>query len=184
VGIEPYFDNGNIILGATYFNLKFEDMFGYDANYKEINIAKASSYELEFTASLLNYHNFSINTSYTFTKTNDDYNDGSTDYNQPLLRRPENQISLSLNYHFPEKLNTNFQLNYVGKRWDKDFTDEFNPVRVDLPDYMLINIAVSYKLLNYLEPTARIDNLLDKQYEEILYYGTLGRAFYIGVKFT
>jgi vitamin B12 transporter len=183
-GIEQYFDNGNIILGVTYFNLKFEDMFGYDINYREINIAKASSYGLEVTASLLNYYNFSINTSYTFTKTNNDFNDGSTDYNQPLLRRPENQITFNLNYRFDEKLNTNFQLNYIGQRWDKDFTDMYNPVRVELPDYMLINIAVSYKLLNYLSLTARIDNLLDKQYEEILYYGTLGRAFYAGINFT
>jgi len=183
-GIEQYFDNGNIILGVTYFNLKFEDMFGYDLSYREINIAKASSYGLEVTASLLNYHNISINTSYTFTKTNNKYNDGSTDYNQPLLRRPENQISFNLNYRFNEKLNTNFQLKYVGKRWDKDFTDMYNPVRVELPDYMLINIAASYKLLSYLVLTARIDNLLDKQYEEILYYGTLGRAFYVGVNFT
>jgi vitamin B12 transporter len=183
-GVEQYFDKGNIIFGLTYFNLKFEDMFGYDSNYREINIAKASSYGLEFVASVLNIRNFSINASYTYTKTNDDYNDGTNDYNQPLLRRPENQISFSLNYRFSEKLNTNIQLNYIGKRWDKDFTDGFNPVRVELPDYMLINIAASYKLLSYLELTARIDNLLDKQYEEILYYGTLGRAFYAGINFT
>jgi vitamin B12 transporter len=89
-----------------------------------------------------------------------------------------------LNYRFDEKLNTNFQLNYVGKRWDKDFTDMYNPIRVELPDYMLINIAVSYKLFSCLVLTTRIDNLLDKQYEEILYYGTLGRAFYAGINFT
>jgi outer membrane cobalamin receptor len=89
-----------------------------------------------------------------------------------------------LNYRLEEKLNANFQLNYVGKRWDKDFTDMYNPVRVELPDYMLINIAASYKLFSYVELTARIENLLDKHYEEILYYGTLGRAFYIGVNFT
>jgi len=183
-GFEQYFDYGNIVIGATYFNLKFEDMFGYDSNYKEVNIAKASSYGLELTASLLNIRNFSLNTSYTYTKTNDDYNNGSGDYNKPLLRRPENQISFNLNYRFSEQFNTNFQLNYVGKRWDKDFTDEYNPVRVELPDYMLINLAASYKLFSFIELTARIENLLDKKYEEILYYGTLGRAFYAGINFT
>jgi len=183
-GIEQYLEDGKIIFGVTYFNLKFDNMFGYDSNYREINIAKASSYGIEVTASWLNYHNFSINTSYTYTKTNDDYNNGSGDYNQPILRRPENQISFNLNYRFNEKLNANFHLNYVGKRWDKDFTNEYNPVRVELSDYMLINIAASYKLLNYLALTARIENLLDKQYEEILYYGTLGRSFYAGINFT
>jgi vitamin B12 transporter len=78
-GVEQYFDKGNIIFGLTYFNLKFEDMFGYDSNYREINIAKASSYGLEFVASVLNIRNFSINASYTYTKTNDDYNDGTND---------------------------------------------------------------------------------------------------------
>jgi vitamin B12 transporter len=89
-----------------------------------------------------------------------------------------------MNYRFNEKLNSNFQMNYVGKRWDKDFTDEFNPVRVELPDYLLINLVASYKLFSYLEFNARIENLLDKKYEEILYYGTLGRSFYAGVSFT
>ena len=182
-GFEQYFENGHITFGATYFNLNLEDMFGYGPDYREINIAKASSHGLELTASFSLYHNFSFIASYTYTKTKNEYNDpgNPNDYNEPLLRRPENQASFSLNYRFSEKLDANLQIIYTGKRWDKDFTDAYNPVRVEMPDYTIINLSASYKLFDFVKLNARIENLFDKQYEDVLYYGTLGRSLYAGL---
>ena len=79
-----------------------------------------------------------------------------------------------------EKANFNLQLRYVGERDDKDFSI-YPSARVTIPDYTLLNLAASYKIFNYLELTARVENLFDKQYEEVLYYGTLGRSFYVGM---
>jgi vitamin B12 transporter len=184
IGIEQFASNRFISVGATYFNLKFENMFGYDSNYREINIAKASSQGLELTASVKDMGGISIDASYTYTKAKNEYDDGSGDYEKVLLRRPENQFSFNANYQLNSRLNLNVQVQYVGKRDDKDFSDFMNVKRVALQDYTLVNFAASYKLLDYLQLNGRVENMFDKQYEEVLYYGTLGRTFYFGVNLT
>lgn len=180
-GIEQYFEKEKFSFGITYFSLKLENMFGFDSNYRTVNIAKASSRGVEVTASAVNLKNISINTNYTFSETRDEY-ELSADFGKALLRRPKHQASLTINYNLNGTTNFNFQLRYAGKREDKDFS-AFPAQRVALPDYTIVNFSASHRFLDYLELTARIENLFDKQYEEVLYYGTLGRSFYIGVNF-
>ncbi len=181
-GVEQFFLNGKISFGLTYFDLRLENMFGFDANYKTINIAKASSRGIEFTTSIKSNEGLVINANYTFTQTNDDY-ELSSDFNKPLLRRPKHQFEVNANWQANEKLNMNFEMHYVGKRDDKDFST-YPAQRITMPDFTLFNVAASYKLFDYLKINARIENLFDKQYEEVLYYGTLGRSFYAGLSLT
>lgn len=178
-GIDQSFDYGNYNLGITFFNLQLVDMFGFDSNFRTVNIAKASSRGLEFTASAINIQHFSLNASFTYTETKDEYR-LSPDFDKPLLRRPKNQASIVANYRINEKTNFNLQFRYIGERDDKDFST-YPASRVTIPDYTLVNFAANYRFLNHLEFTARIENLFDKQYEEVLYYGTLGRSFYVGM---
>ena len=178
-GIDQFFDDDNYNLGITFFNLQLVNMFGFDSKFRTVNIAKASSRGFEFTASIIKIRNFSLNTSYTYTETKDEYR-LSPDFDKPLLRRPKNQASIVANYRINEKTNFNLQFRYIGERDDKDFST-YPASRVTIADYTLVNLATSYKFLNHLELTARIENLFDKQYEEVLYYGTLGRSFYVGM---
>lgn len=178
LGIEQFFINGKISLGITYFNLDLEDMFGYDANYKTINIAKAASKGFEFYSTLTNINGLFINANYTYNYTKDKY-EGSVDFNKPLLRRPEHQFYLYLGYQINDEITFNTSLKYVGKRDDKDFS--FYPAkRITMSDYSIVNLSLTYKLFSYLEIYGRVENLFNKDYEEVLYYGTLGRTFYIG----
>lgn len=177
-GFEQFFANGNLSFGITYFTLNLSNMFGYDANFRTINIAKASSKGLEIFASVSNQERFSINANYTFNETKDEY-ENSSDYNKPLLRRPKHQAYLSANYKFNNEFNLAAQLKYVGRRDDKDFST-YPAKRVTMPDYAIVNLSASFKLFSYVEIYGRIENLFDKDYEEVLYYGTLGRTFYLG----
>ncbi len=178
-GFEQYFNEGKFSFALTYFNLKLENMFGFDANFRTVNIAQASSNGFEIVASVFNLYNFSVNANYTFTKTKDEY-ELSEDYGKSLLRRPKHQASFSINYKPNADFNLNAQFLYVGEREDKDFST-FPSVRVAIPDYTIVNLSASYKLFSYLEFTGKIENLFDKQYEEVLNYGTLGRSFYAGL---
>ena len=56
--------------------------------------------------------------------------------------------------------------------------------RETLPGYAVINLAGSYQVNQYLNLFARVDNLFDKHYQEILGFGTSGVAGYGGVKVT
>lgn len=181
IGFEQFFMNGKFSFGATYFNLKLTNMFGYDANFKTINIAKASSKGLEIYSTLSDFNGVSFNINYTYNETKDEYQK-SSDYNQQLLRRPKHQLYLNIGYQLNDKILLNSSFKYVGERDDKDFS--FYPAkRVTLSDYSLINFSATYRLLNNLEIYGKIENLFNKDYEEVLYYGTLGRTFYLGCNF-
>ncbi len=178
-GVEQFFNDGNFHFDITYFNMNLENMFGYDANYRTINIAKASTKGLEISAVVKNIYGFSIATNYTYTKTKDEF-EGTADFDKPLIRRPSNKFFIGLNYEGFNNFVLGAQIKYSGERDDKDFSN-YTTTRVTLPSYTLVNLNASYKLFEYLQLTARIENLFNKEYEEVLYYGTLGRTFYAGI---
>ncbi len=179
IGFDEYMGNGNINFGLVYFKLKFENMFGFDSNFKTINIAEASSHGFELITTFKNLLQFDITANYTFTETKDEY-DKSDDFEKNLIRRPIHQASLNIYYKLNQKINLTAQLKYTGKRDDKDFS-AYPVNRVTLTDYTIVNLAGTYKLFEYFEFTARIENLFDTDYEEVLYYGTSRRSFYAGV---
>jgi len=181
-GVEQSFGKQNYFIGITYFNLSLNDMFGFDANFRTINIAKAKTSGVEITASAKPNSNLSINANYTFTETKDK-SELSADFGKQLLRRPKHQLNLSSNLRLIEELNLNLALRYIGKRDDKDF-GAFPAQRVTMPDYLLVNFAASYQLFSKFSLNARIENLFDKKYEEVLFYGTLGRSLYVGLNIT
>jgi len=182
LGIEQSFGGQKFFAGVTYFNLILTDMFGFDSNFRTINIAKAKTSGVEFTGVAKLNNDFSFNVSYTFTETKDE-SERSVDYSKPLLRRPKHQIAIGTNYKMIETLNLNISIRYIGNREDKDF-GAYPVQRVVMPDYLLTNFALCYQLFDNLSLNARVENLFDKKYEEVLFYGTLGRSLYVGLNFS
>lgn len=181
-GVEQSFGKHNYFIGVTYFNLSLTDMFGFDANFRTINIAKAKTNGLEVIAVAKPNNVLSLHANYTFTETKDD-SELSTDFGKQLLRRPKHQLNLSSNINLINELNVNIALRYIGKREDKDF-GAFPAQRITMPDYLLVNLGANYQLFSNLIVNARIENLFDKKYEEVLFYGTLGRSLYVGLNFS
>jgi vitamin B12 transporter len=178
IGFEQYFFNYRLALGVTLFQIKFDDMLGMDANYKAININKAESNGVE---TFVNYAasailNARLNYTYTYAV---DKSDNSTDKNLLLIRRPMHKASLDFNYKPFDALNLNGSVIYTGKREDKDFSG-WTTVRVTLPEYTLVNLAAYYKVTNFLTVKAKLENIFNRYYEDVLYYGTMGRNFSIG----
>ena len=180
VGVEQFFWASGISAGVTYFSNEFTDLFGSDENFKTINIQKASSdgFELYTKAVLTDWLDLKAN--YTYTKTKNKSN-GSLDYNEKLLRRPEHKIGFLINYNFVEQANVNLEVIYVGGSDDKDFST-FPASRITLEGYTLVNIAAHYSLFKFLSITGRIENLLDVKYEEIFGFGRPGLSGYAGFR--
>lgn len=178
-GFEQYLFSSNILFGFTYFSNTFWDLIGYDSNYRNINIDKANTNGIEsyFTA---DFKEITFSASYTYTNTADK-TPGSSDENLSLIRRPKNTAALKLNCNISSKADANIDLAYIGKRDDKDFS--YYPVkRVQLGDYTLLGASVTYSILENVKIYGRIENALDKKYEDVLGYGTAGRTGYIGLK--
>ena len=173
-GVEQEFLHDRVIFGATYFRNDFKDLIQFESEQGYINIAKAKTEGVELFASVKPIDDLTARLNYTYTDTEDKRT------NQNLLRRPKNKLGLDLNYHFMQKGNTNLGVIYVGRR------DDFNPYpkHGKVGGYTLVNLATSYDLSKHIQFVGRVENLLDKEYEEVKGYGTPGLSFFGGIKLT
>ena len=78
-------------------------------------------------------------------------------------------------------------VSYVGKRPDTDFS-QFPSPRVTLPAYSKVDLSAEYPLTGLkrggLSLNARIDNLFDKRYEDVLNFTSPRRTILIGGRAT
>ncbi len=177
LGFEQFFFGTGFSFGATYFSMQFENMFGFDQNFVTININKAETKGIE---TFLSYTSDKLSTHLTYTYTH--AVDQSSGEEVNLIRRPENKATFSVSFSPIEKLQIYSSIRYLGNRVDEDFST-FPSQRVSLESYTLMDLSVNYQLLSNLNLFGRVENLFDTDYEEVLYYGTLGRAFYAGFTF-
>ena len=122
------------------------------------------AYNGKFTEQLSGYANYT----YTYIKSENDQ------YGSNYVRRPKHTGNLGLAYQITEKLGSDVNVSYVGKRLDSgDFK---------MPSYTLANLGLNYKVVDYLTIYANLNNLFNKKYENVLGYGQDGRNVYVGLK--
>ena len=181
-GIEQFFWNKGISFGVTYFQNDYEDLFGFDSNFRTVNVNTAETKGLEVYSTIKPFFGFDAKVNYTYTDASDK-SDGLSQEDRKLIRRPENKIGGYISYNFSAKANANVEMIYVGKRDDLDF-GTFPSERIQLEPYVLLNVAAHYRLLDFLRLNLRVENLLDSDYEEVFGYGTAGISFYGGISIT
>jgi vitamin B12 transporter len=71
-------------------------------------------------------------------------------------------------------------VDHNGQQQDLDFTS-FSTARVALKDFTLVRLAGRYALTPRIDVTARIENALNQEYEEVFSYRASGRAAFVGV---
>lgn len=178
-GIEQFLWNEGISFGITYFQNSFEDLFGFESNFKTININKAETKGIEIYSTLKPFFGLDAKLNYTYTDAIDKSAGIQAD-ERKLVRRPEHKIGGYISYSFSDRTNANVEIIYVGERDDIDFSN-FTSKRIQLDSYVLLNLAAHYKLFDFLRLNVRMENLLDRDYEEVFGYGTPGISFYGGV---
>ena len=95
-----------------------------------------------------------------------------------LLRRPVNSGNVMLNANY-WRMNWNLSGYFTGQRFDYNF-----PTQAIDPGYALLNLAATYNFTRGLSVYGRINNLTNKQYQEVYGFPALGREFRIGLKYT
>ncbi|MHB8338992.1 MAG: TonB-dependent receptor plug domain-containing protein [Ignavibacteriaceae bacterium] len=180
VGVEQFLFQDKLDAGLNYFDNSFTDLFGFDNNFRTINVDKAETKGVEFYVSAKIINNLDLKFNYTYTDAKD-LSNNSPDKNLPLLRQPKNKLGFNADYNFLEKANANIEIIYVGERDDKDF-NQYPVPRVKLPDYTLVNLSASYNFTKVVQFYGRIDNLFNKYYEDVLGYATPGQSEYLGIK--
>jgi len=92
----------------------------------------------------------------------------------PLPRRPEESATLVVDWA-RERWRTGGALRYVGGREDVG--------RVPLAAYAAVDLTMSCAIDSRWRPYARVENVLDRDYEEIAGFPAAGRSWILGVAF-
>ncbi len=175
-GFEQNVCGDRLTVGATYFENGFEDLIDFGPAYKFVNVARARSEGVELFTSCRPVESVTVRAGLTRQDTEDETT------GDPLIRRPKNKASLDVDYRcLNDKANVNLNVLYAGPRDDWDFS-AWPAARVSLDNYTLVNVALAYDVTERVQLIARVENLLDKEYEEAFGFGSLGLGVYAGVK--
>jgi len=177
-GVEQTLFEGALVLDLTYFSSELENeiftAFTPAFMATPLNSASDSSRKgWELTVSATPIDDLSLYGSYT-----------RLDASEPAgieIRRPEHQASLDASWTVlggPVRLNLG--VSYTGETYDTDFAT-FQRTPVD--PYTLVRLGASWQASQQLELYARIENLLDEHYEEVIGYLGQPQGVFIGLRF-
>ncbi|WP_447974044.1 TonB-dependent receptor plug domain-containing protein [Nitrospira sp. Kam-Ns4a] len=188
-GVDQYLFDQRVTLSTGYFWTRYRNLIlsvfnpavcgplsssGFCA--QNIGLAKAQGWESSVKVVLardlpwiksLDFHG-----QYTYTITRD----LQRNVGRRLPQWPVNQWSAVVSYQPIEPLRVNVEFRYMGER----FNDALNAQKLQAFDVW--NLAATYDLTKRVQVYTRVDNLFDRRYEEILFFGTPIRSIYGGVK--
>jgi vitamin B12 transporter len=104
----------------------------------------------------------------------------------PLLRRPRNSGSINIAW-LGDRYDVNLDGVFLGKRRDVDpvfftrFDLQGKPIFNDA--YSKLDLAGSYRFNSFISAFARIENLLNDNYQEVLGYPAYRLNFSAGMRF-
>ncbi|MBW4055558.1 MAG: TonB-dependent receptor [Proteobacteria bacterium] len=171
IGVEKDLFDKKLVIGATWFWQRYRNLIQTDSStYSAVNIGNAQTEGVEIKATALPTENLKLNAGYTYLEAIDKATGAF------LSLRPRDKVTTSIEYTLA-KLTVIAEYQYVAKRFDSSLNQDISP-------YALVNLKGSYVVCKNFSIFARIDNLLDKSYEEAAGYGTPGISAFGGVKVT
>jgi vitamin B12 transporter len=176
VGIDQDLIKDVLSTSIAYFHNDYDELITFNpSTFILENINQATTQGLEVGATYDVSAALSARVAYTYTDTE------NKETAESLLRRPRNKSSLTLVYSPTERLRMQLQWRVYSARFDNDFS-AYPPTRTALGGYAITDIALSYKLGDSTEVFGRVDNLFDKEYQDVLGFGTMGAAAYAGLR--
>ena len=164
VGFEQPFLRDRLRVGATYFHNDITNLIEGTTNPTTfvstyVNVGQATTQGVEAFAAYALANSLNLRADYTYTEARDDLT------GQELLRRPVNKASLTAFWKATDRLTVAAQAVYVGP-----WLDYNRPGTAELmaPGYTLVNLTANYAVTDRFSVFARINNLLNQQYEDPL----------------
>ena len=193
IGLVSNFHPDVVQFSTSYFAQKFSDLIQYvngapptfKGSFANLTGATSNGYEAELQ--LTPTANWRGSASYTIvnprvTSIQSGYQ-GSDRTGDALVRRPTHSGTLVVSHSRPRGANLGTAISYVGKRPDLDFA-QFPSQRVTLPAYTKVDVSAEYPLTGpnraELSINARIENLLNRRYEEVLHFASPRRTVLVG----
>jgi len=200
LGLEQLFWKDRIRIEGIYFKNRFRDQIAFVGDpitYDPIKLAdgrlthsinngRATAEGFELAASWHPKRRLRFDGNYTLLDTNLDASADlflKPEVGLPLLRRPRHSGSISIVW-LGDKFDANFDGVFVGKRRDigsARLDPQGRPIYND--GYAKLDLAASYRFNSYVSIFARIENLLNQDYQEVLGYPAYRLNFSAGIRF-
>jgi len=163
--------DGRLKADVTGYRLAVSDQIAYvGGTYVNISRTLTTGVETEGEARITDQ--LSVRAEYAYA----DAVDRST--GARLVRVPQHSGSASIDWH-DERLRGDLTVRAQGEQADLD-PDTFSPTA--RKGYVVADLAGSYEVRPGLELTARVENLADRRYQQVLGYGEPGRTVYVGFR--
>lgn len=170
-GVTQRFWGERASLDVTGFHNAFENLIVFDTlTSRYFNVRKANTYGLEHTLNVAIMPELLVTAAYTWLMSEDESN------NRRLQRRPRHTATLGVDYDISVKSRVGAQWRYISRQWDTSSGD-----RVVKP-YTAVDVTASYDLTNLVSVYGRVENLLDKSYQEAARYSAPGRSVFGGLR--
>ncbi len=162
--------------GVTWFHNDIKDLIETNpvTFADDVNIGRARTQGFENYLAWQLSDTLKLRADYTYTDAED------VDLHEELVRIPKNKVTGEARWQAIDALSLDARLLYVGT-WI-DGSRDFSVPRLNASPYWTADLAASYALTENLAVTARVNNLLDKSYEDPVGFLQPGRAFYAGLK--
>lgn len=175
IGFEYHGANGAFV-DVTYFDQRIEDEIFFDlsgfSGYLQTS-GDTESKGWEISAELPLEERTTLIANYT-------YNDTKDSSGEQRVRRPKRITNLGFRHEIPQIRAT---LN-ANMRFVRDAVDQiFGLGRVELDDYQVLDMNLSWQATENLEIYIRGENVLGREYQEITGFNTAGAATYGGFRF-
>lgn len=179
-GIEQHLFDKKLVVSATYFDRDTTNMIDFVSlatfpfgRYENVQKANAKGVELTLAAQITERLAFSAN--YTNMDAENTAR-GTANFGRSLARRPNETTNAQLSYDWAFGLSTAVAVQHAGRSFDSISNTYV------LDGYTLVDLRAAFEVTDSLEVYGRIENAFDEKYETVRRYGTLGRAFYAGLR--
>ena len=169
-GLEQRFADDRVVADVTFFYYEFSDLIGLGPDFAAANVDEARTHGVETTLELELGAWGRATAAYTYTDTED----RATEEALPHRAMHQGVLNFFLNLH--EHLTTTITL--IAARDRKDIEQQ------PMDNYTRVDLSAAYTATKHLRPYVRIENLLDRSYEEIAGFTSPGFTGVVGVEAT
>jgi vitamin B12 transporter len=175
LGIEHQFGGGSFVK-ATGFYTQIDDLIQFvtltsfpqpfTGQYQQVS-GTSTTKGIELSGVWALRDGLDLFGAYTFT-------DAIDATGAPVLRVPGHDLIVGLGADLTTRLGGELTVQHVADR-----PDDFGTV---MPDYTVVNAALSYDITDTTEAYLRIENLLNEDYETTAGFNASDRAVYVGLR--
>lgn len=170
-GFEQPLWNRRITFGSGVFHTEYENLIDFDnATSRYNNIAKAVTKGVESTVTLRAAPDLLFSGNHTYLHAENGTND------RWLPRRPRHSASLAADYDISDAARIGAEWKYTGPSRDSNFNNTITK------SYATVDVTGSYDFAPNFGLYGRLENLFDRDYQEVANYQTPGFSAYVGLR--